>query len=139
MRVLTFAFSSDDSDSFLPHNYPIEAIAYTGTHDNDTTLGWCRTAPDNEREFADRYLALDENDPVAGFLEALWASRAMVAIAPLQDLLRLDSSARMNIPGTTDANWRWRVTEGQITDERIPAQLIDLNRRYGRTSGSQVS
>jgi 4-alpha-glucanotransferase len=63
----------------------------------------------------------------------------MVAIAPLQDLLRLDSSARMNIPGTTDANWRWRATRDQITDGRVRAQLIDLNRRYGRTSGSHVS
>jgi 4-alpha-glucanotransferase len=139
MRVLTFAFSSDETDSFLPHNYPVEAIVYTGTHDNDTTLGWWRSAPDDEREFAARYLAIDEDDPVAGFLEALWASRAMVAIVPLQDLLRLDSSARMNIPGTTEANWRWRVTEDQITDERIPAQLIDLNRRHRRTSGSPVS
>ncbi|MGB5186181.1 MAG: 4-alpha-glucanotransferase, partial [Acidimicrobiia bacterium] len=71
-----------------------------------------------------------------GFLDALWASRAMVAIAPLQDLLRLDSKARMNIPGTTDANWRWRVTRDQIADDRIPEQLIDLNRRYGRASTS---
>ena len=139
MRVLTFAFSSDESDSFLPHNYPIEAIAYTGTHDNDTTLGWWKAAPDTEREFAASYLALDRSDPVKGFLEALWESRAMVAIAPLQDLLRLDSSARMNIPGTTDANWRWRATHDHITDERIPAQLNDLICRYRRAPGSQTS
>ena len=97
------------------------------------------TAPDGEREFAARYLALDESDPVGGFLDALWASRAMVAIVPLQDLLRLDSSARMNIPGTTDANWRWRATRNHITDARVPAQLLDLNLRYGRASGSHVS
>jgi 4-alpha-glucanotransferase len=139
MRVLTFGFSSDESDPFLPHNYPVESIVYTGTHDNDTTLGWWKAAPEGERAFAASYLAVDESDPVAGFLEALWASRAMVAIAPLQDLLRLDSSARMNTPGTTDANWRWRATQSQITDQRIPEQLIDLNRRHGRTLDNRAS
>ncbi len=139
MRVLTFAFSSDETDSFLPDNYPVEAVAYTGTHDNDTTLGWWRSAPTTERVFARRYLNLDPADPVSGFLEALWGSRAMFAIAPMQDLLGLDSSARMNIPGTTDSNWRWRMTEEQIADETVPELLRRLNERYGRVSGSHVS
>jgi len=139
MRVMTFAFSTDESDSFLPHNYPAEAVAYTGTHDNDTTLGWFRSAPESEREFASSYLGLNPSDPVTGFLESLWASRAMFAIAPMQDLLRLDSSARMNTPGTTDANWRWRMSESQMNDERVPMQLLRLNERYNRMSGSRVS
>jgi 4-alpha-glucanotransferase len=139
MRVLTFAFSTDESDSFLPHNYPVETVAYTGTHDNDTTLGWWRTAPEREREFAASYLSIDPEDPVAGFLDGLWGSRAMFTIAPLQDLLRLDSAARMNIPGTTDANWRWRVLPSQFADDGVAAQLRDLNDRYERSSGSQVS
>ena len=139
MRVLTFAFSNDETDSFLPHNYPVEAVAYTGTHDNDTTLGWWRSAPTTEREFAQRYLSLDPADPVSGFLEALWGSRAMFAIAPMQDLLGLDSSARMNMPGTTDSNWRWRLAEEQIADETVPELLRSLNERYGRVLGSHVS
>jgi 4-alpha-glucanotransferase len=139
MRVLTFAFSSDESDPFLPHNYPVEAIAYTGTHDNDTTLGWWESAPKSETEFAARYLALDPDDPVTGFLEVLWGSRAMFAIAPMQDLLRLGGSARMNVPGTTDANWQWRLLPGQFTDDAAMADLRDLNDRYGRLSGSEVS
>ncbi|MEA2010405.1 MAG: 4-alpha-glucanotransferase [Actinomycetota bacterium] len=139
MRVLTFAFSTDESDSFLPHNYPIETVAYTGTHDNDTTLGWWTSAPEHERAFATRYLSIDPDDPVRGFLEGLWASRAMFALVPLQDLLRLGSTARMNIPGTTDANWQWRVLSGQIAGDEVVTQLRDLNDRYDRSSGSQVS
>ncbi len=139
MRVLTFAFSSDASDPFLPHNHPIDSIAYTGTHDNDTTLGWWESAPQAEREFAARYLDVDVNDPVRAFLEALWGSRAMFALAPMQDLLRLDTGARMNIPGTTDANWRWRLEPAQFDDEPAMTELGELNRSYGRASGSHVS
>ncbi len=139
MKVLTFAFSTDESDMFLPHNYPVEAVAYTGTHDNDTTLGWWRTAPDDQREFAARYLSIDPDDPVGGFLDGLWGSRAMFALAPMQDLLRLGSSARMNIPGTTDANWQWRLLPSQVADDGVAMQLRGLNDRHGRASGSQVS
>ena len=139
MRVLTFAFSTDESDSFLPQNYPVETVAYTGTHDNDTTLGWWRSAPESQRVFAARYLSLDLDDPVAGFLEGLWASRAMFALAPLQDFLRLGSAARMNVPGTTDANWQWRVLSSQIDDDEVVTQLHTLNSRHGRVSVSQVS
>ncbi|MEN8113919.1 MAG: 4-alpha-glucanotransferase [Actinomycetota bacterium] len=132
MRVLTFAFSTDETNTFLPHNYPEETVAYTGTHDNDTTLGWWESAPEAQREFAARYLSVDPEDPVAAFLEALWASRAMFAIAPLQDLLRLGTAARMNVPGTTDANWQWRVSAIQLEDEDWSDGLTDLNRRNGR-------
>ena len=139
MKVLTFAFSTDETDMFLPHNYPIGAVAYTGTHDNDTTLGWWRTAPEDQRDFATRYLSLDQEDPVGGFLDGLWGSRAMFALAPMQDLLRLGSSARMNVPGTTDANWQWRLLSDQIADDGVAMQLRGLNDRHGRASGSQVS
>jgi len=139
MRVLTFAFSTDEHDAFLPHNYPVRTVAYTGTHDNDTTLGWWNTAPDRERAFAMDYLSIDPADPVLGFLEGIWASRAMYAIAPAQDLLRLDSRARMNTPGTTDANWRWRLLPSHLSDGRIRNQLRALNSRYGRVAGSHVS
>ncbi len=139
MRVLTFAFSTDETDSFLPHNYPVETVAYTGTHDNDTTLGWWASAPEEQREFAARYLSIDPSDPVRGFLEGLWGSPAMFALAPLQDLLRLGSPARMNTPSTTDGNWQWRLLSGQIADAGVATQLRDLNDRHGRASVSQVS
>jgi len=139
MKVLTFAFSTDESDMFLPHNYPVETVAYTGTHDNDTTLGWWRTAPDDQREFAARYLSIDPEDPVGGFLDGLWGSRAMFALTPMQDLLRLGTEARMNIPGTTDANWQWRLLPSQVADDGVAMQLRGLNDRHGRASGSQVS
>jgi len=139
MRVLTFAFSTDEDDPFLPHNYPVETVAYTGTHDNDTTLGWWKSASKRERAFARDYLSLDPADPVRGFLEALWESRAMFAITTVQDLLRLGSAARMNIPATTDANWQWRLLPDQLSGDRIRGQLRDLNDRHGRASGSHVS
>lgn len=138
MRILTFAFSGDESHRFLPHNYPTECVAYTGTHDNDPILGWWRSAPEFERLFATRYLDLDLDDPVAGFLDALWASRAMFAIAPLQDLLHLDSSARMNIPATTESNWRWRVRADQLADELLASRIRDLNDRHGRSAANHV-
>ena len=139
MKVLTFAFSTDETDKFLPHNYPVETVAYTGTHDNDTTLGWWSSAPEDQRKFAARYLSLDPEDPVAGFLDGLWGSRAMFALALLQDLLRLGSTARMNLPGTTDANWQWRALSNEISDAGVATQLRDLNDRHGRASGSQAS
>lgn len=139
MKVLTFAFSTDESDSFLPHNYPVKTVAYTGTHDNDTTLGWWNTAPDDQRKFAARYLAIDPEDPVGGFLDGLWGSRAMFALAPMQDLLRLGSEARMNFPGTTDANWQWRLLPSQVADDGVVMQLRGLNDLHGRASGSHVS
>jgi 4-alpha-glucanotransferase len=131
MRVLQFAFDSDESNEFLPDHYPVRCVAYTGTHDNDTTLGWWNNAPRAEAAFAKRYLGLDGSDPVEAFLETLWASKAMFALAPLQDLLRLDSTARMNVPGTTDGNWQWRASADGLS-EALAEQLRDLNRRHHR-------
>ena len=139
MRVLTFAFSGDDSNDFLPHRYPANTVAYTGTHDNDTTLGWWMSASEHERSFASSYLSVDPEDPVQAFLEGIWASRARFAIAPVQDLLRLGPEARMNTPGTTDGNWRWRLSPGDLSGEGIRTQLRSLNDAYDRVSGSRVS
>jgi 4-alpha-glucanotransferase len=131
MRVLQFAWYTDETNPFLPHNYVHNTVAYTGTHDNDTTLGWWQTAPDEEREYAADYMDLDPADPVQGFLETLWESRAMFAIAPLQDLLRLGPEGRMNHPGTTAGNWKWRATHEQM-ESGVEAELASLNRRFGR-------
>ena len=136
MRVLQVAWDGGDDDPFLPHNYPMNTVVYSGTHDNDTTLGWWRTADAELKAQATHYMHLDPEDPVGGFLETLWGSRAMVTITPLQDLLRLGSEARMNIPGTTSGNWRWRAREDQF-DDALVSQLKALNERYQRLAVSQ--
>ena len=134
MRVLQFAFTDGEHDPFLPHNYPTNTVAYTGTHDNDTTLGWWGSAPDAETNFAAWYLDIDGGDPVGRFLEVLWGSAAMFTIAPLQDLLRAGSADRMNTPGTMADNWQWRVGSDDIGGA-LADQLRGLNGRHGRHTG----
>jgi 4-alpha-glucanotransferase len=127
MSLLQFAFGNDpQGPSFRPHNYSRELVAYTGGHDNDTTVGWwtssgvgesTRTADDirKEREFTRSYLGF-ENEPVNWvFIRAVLASVAETAIVPLQDLLGLGTEARMNLPGTTTGNWKWRFSPGALT------------------------
>ena len=138
MRILQFAFDGDHTNNFLPHRYPRRTVAYTGTHDNDTTLGWWRTAPETEVAFAATYLATEEADPVAAFLDSLWASQAMFVLAPLQDLLRLGSEARMNVPATTSGNWQWRALADEIS-EALVDQLAALNRVHRRSPPAPAS
>lgn len=133
MAILQFAWYGGDDDPFLPHNYVHNLVAYTGTHDNDTTLGWWRWADEAERERARAYLGATDTDPVGAFLEALWASVAMFSIVPIQDMLRLGAEARMNEPGTTSGNWQWRALPGQI-DDAVADDLADLNERHDRRS-----
>jgi len=129
MSLLQFAFGNDpQGPSFRPHNYSRELVAYTGGHDNDTTVGWwtssgigesTRTAEDirKEREFTRAYLAF-ENEPVNWvFIRTLLASVADIAIVPLQDVLGLGSEARMNLPGTVSGNWKWRYKAGALTKD----------------------
>jgi 4-alpha-glucanotransferase len=131
MKIFQFAFSSDSSNPFLPHNYPAHCTAYTGTHDNDTALGWYHTAPEKELDFYRRYLARSGNDISWDMIRAVWSSVAVFAIAPLQDVLSLDSSARMNFPGKAYGNWTWRFKPQDLTDE-IQIRLLDMNNLYSR-------
>ena len=128
MAILQFAFGTDpQAPDFRPHNYPRNRVVYTGTHDNDTTVGWwsgdaghsTRSERDieNEREHASRYLVLDGQEVHWAFIRAVLASVADTAIVPAQDLLGLGSEARMNRPGTLAGNWRWRLRPGQLTTE----------------------
>jgi 4-alpha-glucanotransferase len=143
MSLLQFAFGNDpQGPSFRPHNYTRELVAYTGGHDNDTTVGWwksagigesTRTAEDicKEREFTKSYLGL-ENEPIHwAFIRAVMASIAEIAIVPLQDVLGLGSEARMNLPGTLSGNWKWRYRAGVLTQE-IKAKLKEFARNYDR-------
>ena len=143
MSLLQFAFGNDpQGPSFRPHNYSRELVAYTGGHDNDTTVGWwtssgagesTRTAEDirKERAFTRAYLGF-ENDPVNWvFIRAILASVAEIAIIPLQDVLGLGSSARMNLPGTVSGNWKWRYKPNALTKDLIE-RLRELTHLYDR-------
>jgi 4-alpha-glucanotransferase len=117
-RVLQFGFDGDSRNPHLPRNYVHNAVAYTGTHDNNTTRGWFEALPESQKQVVWNYLgrSSNEDDGVAAALMRLaWSSPAALAIAPLQDLLNLGAEARMNVPGSTEGNWRWRCTENMLS------------------------
>lgn len=131
MRILQFAFGGAQEDRFFPHHYDHHTVVYTGTHDNETTVGWFRNLTDEERLLYDRYAPGATADPAWGLIRLAWASVAELALAPLQDILRLGNESRMNQPGTIAGNWRWRVAPGQVTKTLI-SQLADLTATYQR-------
>ena len=115
MKVIQFAFDSREDSDYLPHNYPKHCVVYTGTHDNDTVMGWMKTAPKNSVKFAKEYLNLTKEEGYNwGMLRAAWSSVADMAIVPIQDILGLGSEARINTPSTIGENWKWRALPGQI-------------------------
>ena len=143
MAILQFAFGTDpQAPDFRPHNYPRNLVVYTGTHDNDTTEGWwsgdighsTRSQKDieDEREYASRYLGLAGQEVHWPFIRAVLASVADTAIVPVQDLLGLGSEARMNRPGTTGGNWRWRLRPGQLTAD-VAERLATMAATYDRS------
>lgn len=135
MRVLQFAFGGDARELYLPHNYEANTVVYTGTHDNDTTVGWLATAQPKELDYLMRYLGEDKPDTrelVCWKLVRLaWQSVANTALTTLQDLLLLDSTARMNAPGRAHGNWGWRYREGALSEE-LAVRLADITLAYGR-------
>ncbi|MCW8919639.1 MAG: 4-alpha-glucanotransferase [Gammaproteobacteria bacterium] len=132
MKVLQFAFDGDPANIYLPHNHQHNAVVYSGTHDNDTSVGWYRQLDEGSRQRVRDYLQLNETTEITWpLLTATLASVANTAIIPLQDLLGLDSEARMNTPGTTAGNWGWRFSWQQIPYELAP-RLRHLCRLYGR-------
>jgi 4-alpha-glucanotransferase len=133
MRVFQFAFDEDEHHRFLPHNYPENCVAYTGTHDNDTVTGWLEKAVDSEREFCLRYLKSDGKHIAWDMIERLWGSRADLIVAPLQDFLELGSKGRMNFPGRPLGNWGWRVSHAALTDE-LAERIAELNAKNGRAA-----
>lgn len=134
MKVLQFAFGSDASNSYLPHNYPRNCVVYTGTHDNDTSCGWYReSSTPAERAAALRYLGTDDRDIHWSLIRLAFASVAETAIVPLQDILGLGADARMNRPGQPSGNWTWRYSSGVLT-ETVTRRLRELTETYGRLS-----
>ncbi len=133
MKVLHFAFGDTSRNPYLPHNYVRNCVVYTGTHDNDTTLGWYESLEDTERSVVQAYFGHEVNDVSWSFVRLAWKSVANTAIAPVQDLLRLGSESRMNTPGVGEGNWKWRLLPGQLTRE-LSKELQFLTGFYGRMS-----
>jgi 4-alpha-glucanotransferase len=131
MKIFQFAFSNDEEDPFLPHNYPANCVAYTGTHDNDTAVGWYQAAPEHERDFFRRYTARSGDNVAWDMVRAVWSSVAAFALAPMQDMLSLDTQSRMNYPGKASGNWSWRVTAAAL-DEGLKARIKEQNTLYNR-------
>lgn len=134
MRVLQFAFDGKPENPFLPENYPTHVVAYTATHDNNTSRGWFESLPDDQRANLRTYLGHSREDAgeVAWDLIRLaWESRADLAVAPLQDVLNLGAEARMNRPGHALGNWNWQATEEQVSALALD-RLAELTRRTGR-------
>ena len=133
IKLLQFAFGTDpQGPTFLPHNYERNSVAYTGTHDNDTTVGWFDKLSESERRAALDYLGTAGREIHWEMLRAVWASVANIAIAPAQDLLGLGSEARMNLPGTSQDNWEWRLAE--LPSESVQQRLERLTAIYGRSA-----
>jgi 4-alpha-glucanotransferase len=130
MRILQFGFSGADNP-FLPHNYVPNCVAYTGTHDNDTARGWFDSAPQHEREFAQRYLRVNGEDFPWDLIRSIWSSVAVYAVIPMQDALSLGTEARMNFPSKLGGNWEWRMKEEDMSDE-LAGKLRELNQLYLR-------
>ncbi len=130
MKIFQFAFS-DESNPFLPHHYPENCVAYTGTHDNDTARGWYESASEHERDFSRRYLSVDGRDFAWDLIRALWKSRADFVLAPMQDFLNLGTEARMNYPGRLGGNWAWRMSKNALRSELVET-LKNLNEESGR-------
>jgi len=140
-RVLQFAWDGSPDNPHLPANYPTNTVVYTGTHDNDTTRGWFESLPATERRKVWRYLNREEGDgsEIAGeLLRVAWSSVAALAIAPFQDLLNLGSGARVNLPGTTEGNWRWRAREDML-NASVFERLNDLTAASNRQFPSQAA
>ena len=139
MAVLQFAFGGGPDNDFLPHHHRRNMVAYTGTHDNNTIVGWWRDdLSDKERNFAHSYLNLPDTNPDESVhrqaLRAMMASVADRVVTPLQDVIGLGSEGRINTPGTMGDNWAWRFTPDQIAEED-ETRLAQLTHLYGRASG----
>ena len=139
MKVLQFAFDSEEPSDYLPHNCTVDSICYTGTHDNMTAAQWVRTAPEKTRQYAVRYMRLNEKEGFAwGMIRTAMSTVSKLCIAQLQDYLELDGTARMNFPGTNSGeNWTWRAMPGVITDT-LAEKIRGLAGLYGRLSANTI-
>ncbi len=134
MRVLMFAFGGGSDNFHLPHNYVRNSVVYTGTHDNDTAVGWWQRASHYERNLFYRYIVgFATGEPINWvMIRIAMAAVSIIAIVPLQDVLGLDNNARMNIPGTATGNWSWRYRDAEVLDQSLSDRLLDVTQLYSR-------
>jgi 4-alpha-glucanotransferase len=131
MRVLQFGFDGDPANPHLPHQHEVDGIVYTGTHDNDTTVGWYASLGAHARDLVRRYLGRADEEVPDAMIRAALASVACMAVLPAQDLLKLGSEARLNRPGTVTGNWNWRLPPQTLTPE-LAARYRELNQLHNR-------
>lgn len=138
MKILEFAFDSKGKSDYLPHKYPKNSVAYTGTHDNETVAGWYENITKDHRKYVKKYLTrylklkkfrAEKINEI--LIEAIWKSDSDLVAAQMQDFLGLDNRARMNIPSTLGDNWKWRLREGELTDE-LAKKIKEITIKYGR-------
>jgi 4-alpha-glucanotransferase len=131
MKVLQFAFSGEPTNPYLPFHHDRDSLVYTGTHDNDTSLGWYLSLDEKARAYVDDYLGHPKEEMPWPLIRCALGSRSHLAILPMQDVLGLDSDHRMNLPGTREGNWSWRFSWDQVQSD-LPEQLQRLVKLYGR-------
>lgn len=133
MKVIQFAFDTRETSDYSPYNYKTNNIVYTGTHDNETVLGWAQTAPPKDIAHAMEYLDIENISQLPrAFIRMAMQNAAMLVVIPLQDWLELGSEARMNIPSTIGGiNWQWRVEKSALTD-KLAKEMAHICRLYGR-------
>lgn len=131
MKILQFAFENPEENDFLPHNFTTNCVCYTGTHDNDTTLGWYEKAYESSKDKLRRYLRTDGSDICWVMIRACFSSVANMAVVPMQDVLKLDSYARLNTPGVGEGNWAWRFKAEDLTPD-LEKRLFETAKLYGR-------
>jgi 4-alpha-glucanotransferase len=134
MRVLMFAFGGGSDNFHLPHNYVRNSAVYTGTHDNDTAVGWWQRASKYEKELFYKYIVgFAAGEPINWVLIRMaMAAVSVIAIVPLQDVLGLDNSGRMNTPGTATGNWGWRYSDPNLLNQDLSDRLLEITQLYSR-------
>jgi len=139
MKVLQFAFGGDPGNAYLPHNYVRNCVVYTSTHDSDTARGWFEeTASQEARDHLLRYIGCANPAEIHWeMIRLAWRSVAVMALAQTQDVLGLDNSGRMNVPGSLGGNWSWRMLPGALNEE-IAARLAEMTELYGRVAGTEL-
>ncbi len=137
MKVLEFAFDSGEDNDYLPHNYTANSVVYTGTHDNDTLMGWTATAKKKDIEYASQYANRREDEEFNwAIIRLAYASVSNLAIIQMQDLLGLGTEARINIPSTLGGNWVWRIKPNALTP-KLATKIRNLTKLYGRLEEKQ--
>jgi 4-alpha-glucanotransferase len=131
MKILQFAFSGGPDNPYLPFHHDRDCVVYTGTHDNDTSLGWYESLDEDTRAYVDEFLGHSREPMPWPLVRAALASRAHLAIVPMQDVLARNGAHRMNVPGTSEGNWVWRFEWGQV-DPGVAGRLRGMIRLYGR-------